>query len=131
MIRDIVRVVEVGEIFEEAEVVKIMPFGAFCNLTPGQDGMLHVSEIEWGHVDKVTDRVNLGDKLRVKVIKIDRGKVDVSMKALIPKPEGYVERPRKPRRTFRKGRDRGPNRDGYSRERRDPRVRDDRRRRRD
>lgn len=125
MIRDIVRVIEVGEIFEEAEVVKIMPFGAFCNLTPGQDGMLHVSEIEWGHVDKVTDRVNLGDKLKVKVIKIDRGKVDVSMKALIPKPEGYVEKPRRPSRFSR---DRGPNRDGYSRERRDSRSSDRRRR---
>ncbi|KYK29881.1 MAG: hypothetical protein AYK23_01470 [Candidatus Proteinoplasmatales archaeon SG8-5] len=129
MIRDIVRVVEVGEIFEEAVVVKIMPFGAFCNLTPGQDGMLHVSEIEWGHVNKVTDRVNLGDKLRVKVIKIDQGKVDVSMKALIPKPEGYVERPRKPRRSFQKSR--GPDRDGYSRDRRDSRLKGDRKRKRD
>ena len=89
MIRDIVRVVEVGEVFDEAEVVKIMPFGAFVNLTPGTDGLLHVSELEWGRVDKVTDRVNLGDKVKVKVIKIDNGKVDVSMKALMPRPEGY------------------------------------------
>jgi polyribonucleotide nucleotidyltransferase len=127
MIRDIVRVIEVGEIFEEAEVVKIMPFGAFVNLTPGQDGMLHVSEIEWGRVEKVTDRVNLGDRLRVKVTRIERGKVDVSMRALIPKPEGYVEQMRPPRGSFRRsgdrrggGRDRGDrvNRDGYSRERR-------------
>jgi polyribonucleotide nucleotidyltransferase len=98
MIRDIVRVVEIDEIFEEAEVVKIMPFGAFLNLTPGQDGMLHVSEIEWGRVENVTDRINLGDKVRVKVIKIDNGKVDVSRKALLPRPEGYVEPERKPRR---------------------------------
>jgi polyribonucleotide nucleotidyltransferase len=97
MIRDIVRVVEVGEVFEEAEVVKIMPFGAFVNLTPGTDGMLHVSEIEWGHVDKVTDRVNLGDKLKVKVIKIDNGKVDVSMKVLLPRPEGYSDSRGRPR----------------------------------
>ena len=89
MIRDIVRVVEVGEVFDEAEVVKIMPFGAFVNLTPGTDGLLHVSELEWGRVEKVTDRVNLGDKVKVKVIKIDNGKVDVSMKALTPRPEGY------------------------------------------
>jgi polyribonucleotide nucleotidyltransferase len=89
MIRDIVRVVEVGEVFEEAEVVKIMPFGAFVNLTPGTDGLLHVSELEWGRVEKVTDRVNLGDKVKVKVIKIDNGKVDVSIKALTPRPEGY------------------------------------------
>ncbi len=97
-IRDTVRVVEIDEIFEEAEVVKIMPFGAFLNLTPGQDGMLHVSEIEWGRVENVTDRVNLGDKIRVKVIKIENGKVDVSRKALLTKPEGYVEPERRPRR---------------------------------
>ncbi len=103
MIREIVRVIEVGDIFEEATVVKIMPFGAFINLTPGKDGFLHVGEIEWGHVNKVTDRVNLSDKIRVKVTRIERGKVDVSMKALLPKPEGYVERPRKPRYDSRRG----------------------------
>jgi polyribonucleotide nucleotidyltransferase len=113
MIRDIVRVVEVDEIFEEAVVVKIMPFGAFLNLTPGQDGMLHVSEIEWGRVENVTDRINLGDKVRVKVIKIDFGKVDVSRKALLPKPEGYVEPERRPRRDDdRRGSDRGDRRGG-------------------
>ena len=136
MIRDIVRVIEVGEIFEEAEVVKIMPFGAFVNLTPGQDGMLHVSEIEWGRVEKVTDRVNLGDKLKVKVIKIDKGKVDVSMKELLPKPEGYVEPPKRPRRDSdrrggdrrggdRRSRDRDDRRGGDRRERK-PRAKKDR-----
>ncbi|MBA3045877.1 MAG: polyribonucleotide nucleotidyltransferase [Candidatus Thermoplasmatota archaeon] len=153
MVRDIVRVVEVDEIFEEAEVVKIMPFGAFLNLTPGQDGMLHVSEIEWGRVENVTDRVNMGDKIRVKVIKIENGKVDVSRKALLPKPEGYVEPERRPRtrdRDDRRGGDRrggdrdrrsssrdrdsaprerrprddGPNRDGYAGERKDERLDD-------
>jgi polyribonucleotide nucleotidyltransferase len=129
MIREIVRVVEVGEIFEEATVVKIMPFGAFVNLTPSTDGMLHVSEIEWGRVEKVTDRVNLGDKLKVKVIKIDQGKVDVSMKVLTPKPEGYVEPQRRPRRSFdRRSSNRrsgdGRNRNGYSKERRDPRIKE-------
>ncbi|MDO9537582.1 MAG: polyribonucleotide nucleotidyltransferase [Thermoplasmata archaeon] len=150
-ILDTVRVVEVDEIFEEAEVVKIMPFGAFLNLTPGQDGMLHVSEIEWGRVENVTDRVNMGDKIRVKVIKIENGKVDVSRKALLPKPEGYVEPERKPRRERddrrsgdrrdsrggsrsrdsgsrdrkpreRRPRDDGPNRDGYVGERKDERI---------
>ncbi|UCH88213.1 MAG: polyribonucleotide nucleotidyltransferase [Thermoplasmata archaeon] len=103
IIRNIVRVVEVGEIFEEAEVVKIMSFGAFVNLTPSTDGMLHVSQIDWMRVEKVTDRLKLGDKVRVKVIKIEEGKVDVSMKALIPKPEGYREPPRRPRFTPRRG----------------------------
>jgi len=127
MIRDIVRVVEMDEIFEEAEVVKIMPFGAFLNLTPGQDGMLHVSEIEWGRVENVTDRVKLGDKIRVKVIKIDNGKVDVSRKALLPRPEGYVEPERRPRRDRddRRGGDRrGGDRRGGDRRGGDRRDRD-------
>jgi polyribonucleotide nucleotidyltransferase len=98
MVKDIVRVVEVGEIFEEAEVVKIMPFGAFVQLTPGTDGMLHISEIEWGRVNKVTDRLKLGDKVKVKVIKIEEGKVDVSIKVLLPKPPGYQENRRYERR---------------------------------
>jgi polyribonucleotide nucleotidyltransferase len=122
-IRDIIRVVEVDEIFEEAEVVKIMPFGAFLNLTPGQDGMLHVSEIEWARVENVTDRVNMGDKIRVKVIKIENGKVDVSRKALLPKPEGYVEPERRPRRDD--DRRSGGDRRGGDRDRR-PRDRDSR-----
>ncbi|UCG69248.1 MAG: polyribonucleotide nucleotidyltransferase [Thermoplasmata archaeon] len=116
MIRDIVRVVEVGDIFDEAEVVKIMPFGAFVNLTSGTDGMLHVSELEWGRVEKVTDRVNLGDKVRVKVIKIDNGKVDVSMKALLPKPKGYVDSRRGGRRGYKKSAGRGGARGGMKRE---------------
>jgi polyribonucleotide nucleotidyltransferase len=112
-IKELVRVVEVGEIFEEAEVVKIMNFGAFINLTPGQDGFLHVSEIDWRHTDKVTDRVKLGDKIKVKVIKIEDGKVDVSIKALIPKPEGYVER--------RGGGRRGPRKSGNWKHKKDDR----------
>ncbi len=97
-IRSIVRTLEVGDIFEDAEVVKIMPFGAFVKLTEKVDGLLHVSELDWGHVDKVTDRVQLGDRIRVKVIAIDRGKVEVSMKALTPRPEGVKETRRKPSR---------------------------------
>ncbi len=103
MIRDIVRVVEVGDIFEEAEVVKIMPFGAFVSLTPGTDGMVHVSELEWRRVEKVTDRVNLRDKVRVKVIKIENGKVDVSMKALLPRPERYGDSRKRSRGGDRRG----------------------------
>lgn len=97
-IRSIVKTLEVGDIIEDAKVVKIMPFGAFIKLTEKIDGLLHVSEIEWGHVEKVTDKVNTGDKITVKVIAIDRGKVEVSMKALQPKPEGFVEKKKGPRR---------------------------------
>jgi polyribonucleotide nucleotidyltransferase len=126
-IRETIRVVEIDEIFENATVVKIMPFGAFVNLTPGQDGMLHVSEIEWARVENVTDRVNLGDKLKVKVIKIENGKVDVSMKALLPKPEGYVEPERRPRSRDGDRDRRGGDRDRRSGDRdRRPRDRDSR-----
>jgi len=110
-IKDIVRVVEVGEIFEEAKVVTIQPFGAFVNLTPGTDGMLHISEIDWKHVDKITDELNLGDVVNVKVIRIENGKVSVSRKALIPKPEGYT--PPQRRSSDRRG---GGRRDGYRRD---------------
>lgn len=111
-IRSIVRVLEVGDIFEDALVVKIMPFGAFVKLTEKQDGLLHVSEIDWGHVDKVTDRLNVGDKIKVKVIAIDRGKVEVSIKVLLPRPEGVVDKPRKPQRRGPPGGKRGPPRRG-------------------
>jgi polyribonucleotide nucleotidyltransferase len=110
IIKSITRELEVGDIFEDAEVVKIMPFGAFVRLTPKVDGLLHVSELEWGHVDKVTDRVNTGDKVRVKVIEIDRGKVEVSMRALMPRPPGMEVKPRRdsrrsgpPRRPQKRG----------------------------
>jgi polyribonucleotide nucleotidyltransferase len=93
-VKNIVRTVEVGEIFDEAEVVKIIEIGAFVKLTPSTDGMLRISEIDYEHVAKMTDRVNVGDKVRVKVIRIDRGKVEVSMKALKTPPPGYVERRR-------------------------------------
>jgi len=86
IIKGIVKPVEVGEVFEAAEVVKIMNFGAFVKLTPNTDGLLHVSEIDHIRVPRVSDRLKEGDKVKVKVIKIERGKVKVSMKALIPKP---------------------------------------------
>jgi polyribonucleotide nucleotidyltransferase len=111
IIRDLVRTVEIGEVFEEAVVVKLMSFGAFVSLTPNQDGLLHVSEIDWARVENVEDRLRLGDKVRVKVISIDRGKVDVSARELLPKPEGYVEQPRRERRPSG-GRDRGGDRRG-------------------
>jgi polyribonucleotide nucleotidyltransferase len=74
--------------------VKIIDSGAFVKLTPGTDGMLRISEIDYKHVDKVTDYMKVGDKVKVKVIRTEMGKVEVSMKALIPPPPGYVERRR-------------------------------------
>jgi polyribonucleotide nucleotidyltransferase len=94
MVEEIVREVVVGDIFEEAEVVKIISIGAFVKLTPGTDGMLRTSEIDHSYVDKPSDRLNIGDKVKVKVIRIESGKVEVSMKALIPPPPGHKERSR-------------------------------------
>lgn len=116
-IKNIVREVHVGDVFEDAEVVNVMPFGAFVNLIPGTDGLVHVSEMAWEHVDKPTDKVKLGDKVKVKVLSIKNGKVDVSMKALLPKPEGYVEPPKRDRMG---GRERSSGR-GRSGRRRDDR----------
>ena len=93
-IREIVRVVEIGDIIEEGEVVKIINAGAFIKLTPGTDGFLRTAEIDHQYVEKVTDRLKLGDKVRVKVINIENGKVEVSMKALLPPPEGSSYRDR-------------------------------------
>lgn len=79
-VHNLTREVEAGEEFE-GEVVRIMDFGAFVNILPGKDGMVHVSELAPWRVGKVTDIVNLGDKVHVKVIEIDSmGRVNLSMK---------------------------------------------------
>ena len=93
-VEEIVREVAVGDIYEEAEVVKIINIGAFVKLTPGTDGMLRISEIDYQHVENISDRLSVGDKVKVKVIRIERGKVEVSMKVLLTPPPGYVERSR-------------------------------------
>ncbi len=86
MIRDIVREAKVGDIYE-AKVVRIEKFGAFVNLFPGTDGLLHISKINHEHLNKVEDALHIGDAVRVKVMEIDdRGRINVSAKALIPKP---------------------------------------------
>ncbi|MCK4757642.1 MAG: polyribonucleotide nucleotidyltransferase, partial [Thermoplasmata archaeon] len=124
-IKDIIREPEVGDVFEEAVVVKIMNFGAFVNLFGNTDGLLHVSEIAWERTENVSDKLKEGDKVKVRIIKIERGKVEVSMKSLLPMPEGYVEPPKRERRpSSRDGRDRRGGRD--SRDRR-PRRDNDRR----
>ena len=86
-VKNIVRKIEVGEVFEEAEVVKITNFGAFINLTGNNDGLCHISEIDWDHVKRVEDRLNVGDKVKVKVIKVMGDKINVSIRALKPKPK--------------------------------------------
>ncbi len=86
-IEDLTAEVEVGATYE-GKVVKIMDFGAFVNLLPGQDGMVHISEICHERVAKVTDKIKEGETVKVKVLEVDKqGRVRLSMKALEPKPE--------------------------------------------
>lgn len=104
MIELIIKEVEAGEEYE-GEVVRIEDFGAFVNLLPGKDGLVHISEIAWGRTEKVSDALKLGQKVKVKVKEIDNmGRVNLTIKGLLPKPEGYVEpAPRAPRGGDRRG----------------------------
>lgn len=87
MIKDIVRVAKVGDIFE-AKVVRIEKYGAFVNLFGSTDGLLHISKLRHERVEKVEDVLKLGDIVKVKVTEIDdHGKINVSAKALLPKPK--------------------------------------------
>ena len=80
LIEEITAEVEVGKIYE-GKVVRLMDFGAFVTILPGKDGLVHISQISDEHVDKVSDRLNEGDVVRVKVLEIDRqGRVRLSIK---------------------------------------------------
>jgi len=87
MIKELTQDVEVGQIYE-GKVVRIMDFGAFVELLPGRDGMVHISELDHHRVRAVTDVLKEGQMVKVKVLGIDdRGKVRLSRKALLPPPE--------------------------------------------
>lgn len=78
---------EVGEIYE-GKVKSIMPFGAFIEIIPGKDGLLHISEIDWKRFETMDGIFNVGDIVRVKLLDIDKqGKLKLSRKVLIPRPE--------------------------------------------
>jgi polyribonucleotide nucleotidyltransferase len=95
-IESLIKTTKVGEVFD-AKVVRIEKFGAFVSLFPGTDGLLHVSKISYERVENVEDVLKLGDTIKVIVIEVDeKGRVNVSAKDLLPKPEGYVEPERKP-----------------------------------
>lgn len=107
-VRAIVAVPEVGEIYDGI-VKSIMPFGAFVEILPGKDGLLHISEIDYKRLETMDGVLKEGDKIQVKLIDIDSktGKLRLSRKALLPKPEGYVERPERPRGEHKGGERRG------------------------
>jgi len=132
-IKAIVALPEVGEIYT-GKVKSVVSFGAFVEILPGKEALLHVSEMDWNRVEKAEDFTKEGDIMEVKLIGVDEktGKLKLSRKALIPKPEGYVERPpredRGPRRDDRGGDRGGDRRDNFRRDdRRDNNRRDDRR----
>ena len=97
-IKDITTVPEAGQVYT-GKVVSILEFGAFVQILPGKEGLLHISELDWKKVDKVEDVLNIGDTVEVKLLEMDpkNGKMRLSRKVLIEKPEGYVEPERKPR----------------------------------
>lgn len=106
MVTDILKEVEIGEIYE-GPVVRLEDFGAFVQILPNKDGMVHVSEIAWERVERPSDRLKIGDVVKVKVKEIDHmNRVNLTMKDLLPRPEGipdYVPSARPPRRDDRGG----------------------------
>ena len=126
-IAEIVREAKVGEIYE-GKVVRIESFGAFVNLFGHTDGLLHISNISHNRVEKVEDVLKIGDLIDVKVMEIDnKGRVNVSAKALLPRPhrepgQEHEERERRGSRDGRwDGRNRSDRRDRGERPRRDRR----------
>jgi len=81
---------DVGQIYE-GPVVKLLDFGALVNLVPGKDGLLHISQIVHERVERVSDYLQEGQVVRVKVVEIDdRGRVKLSMKALLDEPARHI-----------------------------------------
>ena len=122
-IKAICAVPEVGKVYH-GKVVSILEFGAFVEILPGKEGLLHVSEIAWNKTDRVEDVLNVGDEVDVKLLEIDSktGKMRLSMRALTEKPEGYVEPTRRPRQNGgdrERRSDRPERRGGERRERRE------------
>lgn len=86
-IRQIVAKPEVGEIYE-GKVRSIMPFGAFVEIMPGKDGLLHISEIDHKRIETMDGIFEIGDIVKVKLLEVDKqGKLKLSKKALMPRPE--------------------------------------------
>lgn len=102
IISEMTREIEAGETFT-GKVVTITDFGAFVEIIPGRDGLLHISDIAWERVEKTDDVLKVGDEVKVKVVSVDGdGKVRLSRKELLPRPEGVSA----------SSNDRGPRRDG-------------------
>ena len=130
-ITEITAEAEVGKVYE-GPVTKLLDFGALVNILPGKDGLLHISQIAHERVEQVSDYLAEGQIVKVKVLETDdKGRIKLSMKALLERPEGHVDEER-PRRDYgererergeRGGRgERGPRREREPREGREPRA---------
>jgi len=125
-IAEITAEAEIGKVYEGA-VTKILDFGALVNILPGKDGLLHISQIAHQRVERVEDFLKEGQIVQVKVLETDeKGRIKLSMKALLERPEGMAEERYEPRAD--RG-DRPPRRDRDDRPRRERSDRDDRPRR--
>ena len=110
IINGIVSDPEVGTEYDGV-VTRLMDFGAFVEFLPGKEGLVHISKMAWNRVDKVEDVLHEGDKVHVKLIEIDsQGRLNLSIRDCLPKPEGYVEE--EPRR--REGRPNRERRGGFA-----------------
>lgn len=102
-INAIVKDPEPGEIYD-GKVTRLMNFGAFVEILPGKEGLVHISELDWGHTDKVEDVCKVGDEMKVMVKEIDsQGRLNLTRKQLLDKPEGYDESKEKSRGDNRRG----------------------------
>lgn len=110
MVRGIVAMPEVGEVYD-GKITSVMPYGCFVEFLPGKEGLLHISEIEWRRFEKIEDtNLHEGENIRIQLLEIDpkTGKFKLSRRVLLPKPEGYVEPERRPRREDRRPREEKP-----------------------
>ena len=130
-IKLIIAIPEKGEIYK-GKVKSITSFGAFVEIMPGKEGLLHISEISWNRLQTVEEELTEGQEIEVKLLDMDRdGKMKLSRRVLLPKPEGMPDRPERPERSNddrpprrddnRGGGDRRDNRGGDRRDNRDRR----------
>jgi len=87
-VKAIVAVPEIGEVYD-GKVKSIQPYGAFVEIMPGKDGLLHISEVKWERLDTLEGVLEVGENIKVKLLDIDKktGKFKLSRKVLLPKPE--------------------------------------------
>ena len=115
-IKAITAIPEVNTVYT-GKVKSVVSFGAFIEIMPGKEGLLHISEMDWARVESAEDFTKEGDQMEVKLIGVDEktGKLKLSRRVLLPKPEGYVERPARGDRPPRRDNFRGDDRRGGDR----------------